>query len=198
MSDEEDQPGIVGYPKEITRNNLTEPPKLARYKGRKAPSFIVGEKSDRRSPADLMRALGFEPTRYMNPLQFLIAVMNDDLDLIFRNEARKKRMMAKGGLAVNYRIEAAKTAARYFHMELPKVTVTKDEGSGFGASLMESIEEANERASTKTRRIIIEEVQRISPDIPLTPASYPPGFDLRDEDSIIDAEGDTDYDPDND
>lgn len=153
-----------------------------------------------RSPDDIMRSMGFEPSRYMNPLQFLLAVINDDLDALFKNEKRKARIAGKGGVSVNHRLAAAQTASRYFHMELPKIAITKDETDRFGESLAEAIESGNDRV--RTRRIIMEEVERISPDIPLAPASYPPeleqhinGTDVEDD---IEPEGDMDYDPDDD
>lgn len=195
MSDGDDHL-TVGHPKQRKSHDLSKNPKVLRQKGYKAPDLVHGDRSDSRSPDDMMRQMGFDPTKNMNPLQFLIAVMNDDLDLIFKNEKRRLRMEGKGGLAVNYRIEAAKTAAKYIHMELPKVTMTQDDKNGFGESLTNAITQGNERI--RTRRMIIEEVERISPNIPLAPASYPPAFqdDVIEADDDILAEGDTDYDPD--
>ena len=184
----------LGHPIQRVDHDLSQNPKNLRQKGFKAPDLVHGDRSDRRDPSDLMRQMGFDPSKHMNPLQFLLAVMNDDLDAIFKNEARKKRMEAKGGIAVNYRIECAKTAARYLHMELPKVTVQKDEDGGFGDSLSNAIAQGNERV--RTRRVILEEIERISPQIPLAPASYPPDFQEVIEETDIDAEGDMDYDPD--
>ena len=164
--------------------------------GKKAAPLVRGTNADRRSPDEIMRSMGFEPSKYMNPLQFLIAVMNDDLDALFKNEKRKTRIAGKGGVAVNYRLAAAQTAARYLHMELPKITVQKDDVGGFGDGLSEAIEMGNDRL--RTRRVILEEIERISPDAPLTPANYPAEFEeaVRQIENEIDAEGDTDYDPD--
>lgn len=193
----------VGHP--IQRKNL-DISKSCSYVNKyasgkdKAVRMINGKLSDRRSPDEIMSAMGFDPSKYMNPLQFLLAVVNDDLDALFKNEKRKTRMAGKGGVAMNYRIAAAQTAAKYLHMELPKTAITKDETERFGEKLAEAIENGNDRV--RTRRIIMEEVERISPDIPLAPASYPPeleqhinGIEAEDD---IDPEGDMDYDPDTD
>jgi len=189
----EEKPG----PHQRTSYDLSKDSYLVRRHGGKKDAPIDNTPSDKRTPDDLMRQMGFEPSKSMNPLQFLLAVMNDDLDAIFKNEARRKRMEQKGGMALSYRLEAAKTASKYMHMELPKVSIQKDETNGFGEALSNAIEKGNERSIT--RRMILEEVQNISPDLPLAPASYPPEFEAH-IDHIVDAdkmvEGDTNYDPD--
>lgn len=152
--------------------------------------------TDYRSPADMMRSMGFDPNSTMTPLQFLVAVYNDDLDKVFRNEKRRDRMKAKGGIAMSYRTEAAKTAAKYMHMQMPQVAVTKDERSTFGAELAAGIAKGGDRIRTK--RVILETVERISPELPLPPAQYPPGYEGVIDAQIVEmAEGDTNYDPDN-
>ncbi len=91
--------------------------------------------SDQTSPAAMMRQMGFDPSKNMTPMQFLVAVMNDDCEKIFKNEKRRKRMMDKGGVAMSYRLEAAKTAAKYMHMEMPKISVSKTDEAKFGDEL---------------------------------------------------------------
>lgn len=187
----------VGHPIQRKSHDLSKEPRRLKEKGKSVSIELSPARSDNRTPDDMMRQMGFDPSKYMNPLQFLLAVMNDDLEAIFKNENRRRRMEGKGGIAVSYRLEAAKTAARYTNQELPKITVTKDD-SGFGESLSDAISQGHERV--RTRRMIIEEVERISPQIPLAPASYPPALEdvidqVQDEDDM--AEGDTDYDPDN-
>lgn len=160
-------------------------------------------RADERSPAALMRSLGFEPTRYMTPLQFLVAVFNDDMDAIYKNEKKKAAVAAKGGIGMSYRVECAKTAARYIHMEMPKVSIQDDSGN-FGESLAAAARAGNERLRTRT--MIIETVERISPDIPLPPANYPAMYEkganrvINEDGSIegepLNPEGDKDYNPD--
>jgi hypothetical protein len=166
-----------------------------------------GTISDHRSPAMLMRQMGFEPNDTMTPLQFLVAVMNDDLEKIFKNPTRRKRYEDKGGIGLTYRVECAKTAAKYLHMQMPSVQISEEGSGSFGNQLAKAVTEGNERVRTK--RIILETIERISPDMPLPEASYPPAFGkhvTRTEMNYIDAteqelsnaEGDTDYDPDRD
>jgi len=191
-----DDLGKLGHPIQRVSHDLSREPRRIREQGQTVSIQPNASKADTRSPDDMMRQMGFDPTKKMNPLQFLLAVMNDDLEVIFKNEKRRNRMEGKGGIAMSYRIEAAKTASRYLHMELPKITVSKDDKGGFGDSLSQAINQGNERV--RTRRVIIEEVERISPDIPLAPASYPPALEgvieCQDDDDM--AEGDMDYDPD--
>lgn len=184
----------LGHPRQRKSFDLSQEPRELRRDDKQSPDLVHGVNSDRRDPADMMRQMGFDPTKNMNPLQFLIAVMNDDIDKLFKNEKRRKRIEGRGGIAINYRIEAAKTAAKFIHMELPKVSIQKDEGDGFGDSLSNAIAQGNERV--RTRRVILEEIERISPQIPLAPASYPPDFQEAIEETDMDAEGDMDYDPD--
>lgn len=182
----------VGHPIQRKSFDLTQDPRELRRDGKKAPDLMHGDRSDRRDPEDIMRQMGFDPSKNMTPLQFLIAVMNDDIDAIFKNEKRKTRIEGKGGIAMSYRIEAAKTAAKFMHMELPKVTYQKEEGGSFGEGLAQAIAQGNERI--RTRRVIMEEIERISPDVPLAQASYPPDFVPAIESDIIDQE--EDYEPD--
>ena len=169
-------------------------------KGKNEPS-LGDARSDRRSPAQMMRAMGFTQTKHMTPLQFLCAVFNNELEMIYRCEKRRKKTEEQGGIGLSYRLEAAKTAAKYLHMEMPKVTV-EDEGGNYGTSLMKAAASGNERLRTRT--MIIETVERISPDVPLPDASYPPMYQ-KDGQTVIDEqgnvegealnpEGDTNYD----
>lgn len=164
------------------------------------PANIGQTNADYRNPATLMRSLGFDPNQYMTPLQFLTAVMNDDVDLIYgRNEKRKNRIKDRGGIALNYRIACAQTAVRYFHMEMPKVEIHKGSDDKFGDELARKVASGERRVQTK--RIILETVEEISPDMPLPEASYPPAFDdIQGQviDAAAPAEGLTDYDPDRD
>jgi hypothetical protein len=147
-----------------------------------------------------MRQLGFDPTENMSPLQFLMAVYNDRLDLIFKNVKRRARAESKGGISIAYRLEAAKTVAKYIHMEMPKMQINESEKDTFGKDLAEAAARGNDRIRTK--RIILEAVERISPDIPLPPASYPPDFEEMIQGSVVrevqEEEGDTSYNPDDD
>ncbi len=185
----------LGHPVQRKSFDLSQDPIELRRDGKKAPDLSHGINSDFRDPADLMRQMGFDPSKNMTPLQFLIAVFNDDTDLIFKNEKRRNRIEARGGITLSHRLEAAKTAAKFLHMEQPKVSVQNNESGGFGDSLSNAIAQGNERV--RTRRVILEEIERISPQIPLAPASYPPDFqEAIEQNEVLDAEGDTDYDPD--
>lgn len=182
----------VGHPKQRKSFDLSKAPKAMRRLNKSTPTLEHTRSADR-DPEDLMRQMGFEPTKKMTPLQFLLAVMNDDLELLFKNPERRNRINGKGGLAMSYRLEAAKTAAKYIHMQLPTTQITSQSEKGFGEELSNAIAAGTHRVVH--RETIIREIEEISPDIPLAPASYPPDF--------LDAEyttgeGDMDYDPDRD
>lgn len=185
----------IGHPKQRKKYDLSVEHRELRRDGLPAPSF-KSVRSDQKSPEDLMRELGFEPTKDMTPLQFLLAVTNDRLDLIFKNETRRKRIEGKGGLAMQYRLEAAKTAVKYTEMEMPKMQIQSNADAGFGEQLQNAI--ASGMTRVIQRETIIREIERISPDVPLAPASYPPDFHRPIIDAEIEdlSEGDTDYDPD--
>ncbi len=187
----------LGHPKQSVNYDLSQDPKEARRDGIAAPSLQTIN-SDRKNPEDLMRQLGFEPTKHMTPLQFLLAVMNDDLNAVFKNETRRKRMEGKGGISMQYRLDAAKTASKYIHMEQPKMQVASATETGFGQELQKQISSGVSRVIQ--RETIIREIERISPDIPLAPASYPPEFlaSIVEQDDQDLMEGDMDYDPDRD
>ncbi len=191
-----DKPPVADKPKPpIQRQDydLTQPPRISDN-----PPKTRNTKAELRNPAEMMRDLGFCPTSSMTPLQFLVAVMNDDADALFRQE--KKRNMMKGkGIGMNYRLEAAKTAAKYFHMAQPQINIQAQSESKFADELQQAISKGDMRVEKQT--VILETVERISPDTPIAGASYPPAFAHIQEDVIehdIDAEGDTDYDPDRD
>ncbi len=159
-----------------------------------------------RTPAELMREMGFDPASTMTPMQFLLAVLNNHLDRVYTNVKKKEKTEAAGGIGMGYRLEAAKTAAKYMHMEMPKVTIDDGREIGFGERLSERVHNGNERVRRRTT--IIETVERESPDVPLPPANYPPVYnaklveDVRDaktfaEDEGINPEGDKEYNPDN-
>jgi len=171
-----DDPQKPGHPDEIKAYDLTKRPQDVRRGGGIAPPMTAAISKDR-TPEELMVSLGFEPNRYITPLQFLIAVFNDDLDIVYRNPTRRRQIESKGGIGIGFRLEAAKTAARYMHMEMPRIAAlvdkTKDRGK-FGDGLSGAIADGNRRV--RTRRTIIEEVERESPDTPLPPAQYPPNF----------------------
>jgi hypothetical protein len=92
------------------------------------------------------------------------------------------------------------------HMEMPKMVVQTGEQEGFGEELGRAISQGNERI--RTRRVIMEEVERTSGDQPLPPANYPTDFEpdtarvpqdiAHDLEGVegIHAEGDTEYNPD--
>lgn len=181
-----------GHPTQRKDLELSVDGQHARNSGLPTPK-LDSVRSDNRIAVDLMRQMGFEPNEYMTPLQFLLAVMNDDVDLIYKDETKRARAKGKGGMALSYRIEAAKTAAKYMHMQLPSVQITNQAEKGFGEELSNAIAAGTHRVVH--RETIIREIEQISPDIPLAPASYPPDF--------LDAEyttgeGDMDYDPDRD
>lgn len=209
MSDKAKPPATPKPPVQRTHYDLTGCRNGVK-KPDNAPSAANRSNADKRSPAEMMRTLGFSPDKHMSPLQFLIAVMNDDLELIYRNEKKRARTEQKGGIGLSYRVECAKTAAKYLHMEMPKVSVQSTDEEGFGTKLAEAMISGNDRVRKKT--MIIEEVQRISPDMPLPEASYPPVFEGNstenlpdditpydvDDDMNLPAEGDTEYNPDHD
>ena len=126
-----------------------------------------------RSPAQMMRDMGFAPDKNMTPLQFLIAVMNDRADLLYKQE-KKRNMMEGKGIGLKYRIECAKTAAKYMHMQMPSVQISEDASGQFAENLAKSVARGEERV--RTRQMIIETVERVSPDLPLEKPSYPPAF----------------------
>ena len=127
-----------------------------------------------KSPSEMMHDLGFDPnTGDLTPLQFLVAVMNDDVDKLYRQE-KKREMMRKKGIGMNYRVECAKTASRFMHMAQPQVTVQTAEEDDFHRKLEDNIRQGNDRFIRK--KMIIETVERVSPDMPLPAASYPPVF----------------------
>lgn len=156
--------------------------------------------SDYKSPAALMRQMGFNPSDNMNPLQFLVAVLNDDTAKIYKNEKRRKKVEEQGGIAMSHRMSAATVSARYFHMAMPIVSINKNEAGNFGDQLAQSIAKGDLRVTQKT--VILDVVERISPDVPVPAASYPPEFAPAIEGSFTtdftEAEGDASYNPDTD
>lgn len=180
-------------PPQLKDYDLTQPPRISDN-----PPKTRNTKAGLRSPAQMMRDLGFCPSTSMTPLQFLVAVMNDDADALFKQE--KKRNMMKGkGIGLNYRLEAAKTASKYFHMAQPQINIQAQGDSKFADELQAAISRGDMRVEKRT--VIMETVERISPDTPIAEASYPPAFAHIQGEVIeydIDAEGDTDYDPDRD
>jgi hypothetical protein len=188
----DDDLGKIGHP--IHRENID----LTQQQKDLGIRTIDASRSDNRSPSDMMRQMGFDPNKNMNPLQFLIAVMNDDLELLFKNPKRRARYEGKGGLALNYRIEAAKTAAKYLHMQMPALIIAKNDEGSFRDALTQNLLDAEDRVSNK--EYILSKVESISPDIPLEPASYPPDFidhDPVNEDMDNDYfDDETEYNPD--
>ena len=191
-------------PKNQTDFDLTLPPRQSDN----PPIVRRGKPGGITSPAQQMRDLGFCPDKNMNPLQFLIAVMNEDVDALYKQK-KKREMMRGKGIGLNYRIDCAKTAAKFMHMAMPSIQINKDEGGTFGENLSKAIVQGNKRV--QTRRIILETVEEISPDMPLEDAMYPPVFQegivgriidddqaLADDILGIDPEGDMEYDPDRD
>lgn len=173
MSDGEEL-GPIGHPIERKAHDLCSEPYWKKSGiDAPAPDPMRTPTADR-TPAQMMRSMGFDPTKNMTPLQFLVAVLNDDLDLIFKRKDRRALAEKKGGIALSIRVEAAKAAAKYMHQQLPNVTVIDETKGGYGEGLSSKVSKADERV--RTRRVIIEEVERISPDMPLPPASYPPDF----------------------
>jgi len=150
------------------------------------------------SPAQQMRDMGFSPTSNMNPLEFLVAVMNEDVDRLY-SQKKKRNMMRAKGIGLNYRIDCAKTAAKFMHMAMPSIQINSSHETKFGDDLAAAVAAGNTRVEKKM--IILETIERISPDMPIADASYPPVFTNIHGTIVeesIEAEGDTDYDPDRD
>ena len=76
------------------------------------PEALSHDDSRFRSPAALMRQMGFDPTSSMTPLQFMTAVYNDDLEKIFKPGKRLETYKSKGGIALSYRLERPNTFTR--------------------------------------------------------------------------------------
>jgi hypothetical protein len=189
----EDEDGIQppGFPHVNKDTDLSVSPRHLQEAGRKLErSTNARINAEYRSPAEMMRELGFSPSRYMNPLQFLVAMLNDDVELIYKNKKKREMTLAKGGLSIQHRLEAAKTAAKYMHMAMPTVNVNKNEGASFGAELAAAVSAGDQRV--RTRRMIIETVEKISPNEPIAQASYPPVFSAIVDARAVDYE-DADY-----
>lgn len=179
---------------------------------KKAPKFNHTEASSR-EPVQMMRDMGFDPNKYMTPLQFLLAVTNDDVDMIYRDQKKAEKTKERGGIGLSYRMECAKTAAKFLHMEMPKLELKADVTNTFTEELQRAVISGNARI--EARESIIKTIEDTNPDVPLAPASYPPVFegktlnnngefvDQHDEnyfgdmDTFAPPEGDTEYDPDN-
>ncbi len=162
------------------------------------PVVRFGRPGGLRDPEQIMRDMGFCPNKNMNPMQFLIAVMNDDTDKLYKQE-KKRNMMRGKGIGLNYRITCAQAAARYMHMALPQVQIQAQSEGKFADELAEAVSKGNMRVERKT--VIMETVERVSPDLPIPDASYPPAFaEIQGQviEETLDMEGSTDYDPDRD
>lgn len=164
-------PAKVVPPKMRQDLDLTQPPKQiphANTPQRDKTNVLF------KSPEDMMVEMGFDPeTGNLTPLQFMLAVMNDDVDKIYRQK-KKREMMRTKGIGMNYRLDAAKTSSRYMHMAQPQLTVGSRDEDDFHRKLEDNIREGNDRYIRK--QMIIETVERVSPDMPLQDASYPPVF----------------------
>jgi ribosomal protein L20A (L18A) len=164
-------------------------------------------KADYNTPASIMRTLGFDPLSHMDPMQFCVAMFNDRTDLIIKNERKRKIVDGNGGIAMGLRAKCAIAALKHFYKELG-ANEEKTELESFGQQLVQATERV------RHRRIIIEEIERISPKEPLPPASYPAAFSPEKNSPSnqhnsarygpelpikeLNPEGDTDYDPDRD
>ena len=142
-------------------------------KGGSHSELSHGVNAEYRSPADMMRQMGFDPVKYMTPLQFLVAVLNDDADMVFGRspDAKKERYKARG-IGMSYRVQAAKTAAKYLHMEMPKVEYHSSADQEFGQGLQQAIRKGEHRVRTK--RVILETVEEMAPDMPPAPGFISP------------------------
>lgn len=166
---------------------------------------------ENRSPAEIMRENGLDPHKHMTPLQFLMAVVNNDVESVYKSEKKRAEIDAKGGFGIGSRIECARTAVRYFHQERAPEKVADQADSGFAQQMADALAGGNHRISM--REVIVENAYKTSPDMPLPDASYPPAFDpnptvereavpsqggqaLTPEYELPPAEGVTDYDPD--
>jgi len=154
------------------------------------------------SAAEMMRLMGFDPTSHMTPLQFLVAVINDRTDLVYKNESKRNMIELKGGIGISYRVLAAQTAVKYMHQEMPKLQVNINPEGKFADALSKSLARAEQRVYD--RAAIIDEAGRFVVEVPLGEANYPPVFkegaeDFPGSESLngTNAEGDTNYNPDN-
>ena len=145
----------------------------AKVRGQEAPQ-LTHHSADNRTPEQMMDAMGFAPSKNMTPLQFLLAIVNDRTDLIYKSDSKRKRVDANGGISIQYRIEAAKTAARYIHQMMPQIQITKDAGSEFSKELAQALSAGQMRV--RSRSVILETVSKSGQELLPDPASYPPVF----------------------
>lgn len=176
MSDDEEIVDGVEYPDDEPELWLEKSTRNRTGKPRPSLDNGGGAHALYRDPDEIMRLLGFKPGKDLNPLQFLLAVANDDLGKIYKNPSKRRTMQAKGGIAISLRASCAKTAARFIHLEMPKISFETSSKDDFAGALAGEIEKGKERV--KMRRVIIEQVEQESPDAPLAAASYPPAFEF--------------------
>jgi hypothetical protein len=93
----------------------------------------------KKTPQDIMRELGVSEESWKSPLEFLLAVLNNDLAAIGGDKAP----------TMQQRIDAARIASRFCHQALPNLveqTVTHSWGEKIkeGESRLESMRKDNE------------------------------------------------------
>ena len=142
-------------------------------------------------PAQLMRDMGFDPDANITPLQFLTAVVNDDIDLLFKHGVKGNRLKAKGGLGISYRLKAAEVAAKYFHEAVPSLKVTANADAEYSKALVDALMRGNARV--EMRPVLLQQINNISADVPLARASYPPALQEVIEAQIQEEDGDYEH-----
>lgn len=170
MNDEDVPLGKVGHPHQTKDYDLSGRACDVRRTGKAPP--LENIRSDYRTPAQMMRALGFDPSKHMDPMQFMMAVLNDRVDLIY---TRKKPLARaeENGISISYRLECAKVMAKYMYMEMPKLSLQQNETvERFSDELASRIASGDVRVRSK--RLIIETVEAVSPDMDVGKANYPP------------------------
>lgn len=163
----------AGFPKMVKDYDLTKE-RNGMAKTHDMPQ-LSNSSSQAQSPDEMMRILGFEPTQYMNPLQFLLAVMNNDTHAVYSDPTKLRNANCKGGFSIKYRIECAKIAARFMHMAMPKLNINSNADSKFSHDLQRAIADSNHRLLNREK--IIEHVHATKPKgSELEPAAYPDVF----------------------
>lgn len=80
------------------------------------------EGAKNKTAQDLMNELGY-PKKWLSPLKFCLAVMNNDIKAIGHKVEEPEEGVGRGKykrpISISQRIEAARIATPYFHQKLP-------------------------------------------------------------------------------
>lgn len=136
-----------------------------------------GASPENQSPAAMMREHGLNPHEYMTPVQFLIAVFNNDIAKVYPGQSGEKKraeLEKKGGIGIGYRIECARAAAKFIHRELQADKGDDGAQSTFAIEMQHAMSKGNNRI--RMREVIIEQAHATGPQEELPPASYPDAF----------------------